>query len=218
MSDRAPPPRPRAEPRLATRPPPPVILASTSATRARILASAGVRAEIVAPQVDERPTKTRLVANRARADVVATELAELKARAVSKLHPEALVIGADQVLDCDGKLFDKPADREGAKRQLRELRGKRHRLVSAVALAGRGEVTWKHAEAAVLFMRVFSDAFLDTYLASAADAVQNSVGGYQLEGLGAQLFTKVEGDYFTVLGLPLLPLLDQLRRAGVLAS
>lgn len=211
--------KPRIEPRLvSTRPAPTVILASSSSTRARLLSAAGVTVEIVKPEVDERPAKTRLVANRARADKVATELAELKALAVSKKHPDALVIGADQVLDCDGKLFDKAADHESAKRQLKELRGKRHRLVSAVALATHGAITWSHADTAILSMRVFSDTFLDAYLILATDAVLHSVGAYQLEGLGAQLFTKVEGDYFTVLGLPLLPLLDQLRRAGVLAA
>ncbi len=210
--------KPRIEPRLVTRPAQTVILASASATRARLLNAAGVTAEIVKPNVDERPTKTRLIANRTRADKVATELAELKALAVSKKFPDALVIGADQVLDCDGKLYDKPADHESAKRQLKELRGKRHRLISAVALAANGAITWSHTDAATLSMRVFSDTFLDAYLILATDAVLNSVGAYQLETLGAQLFTKVEGDYFTVLGLPLLPLLDQLRRAGVLAS
>jgi septum formation protein len=207
----------RIEPRMAT-PAPQVILASSSTTRARLLTAAGVTAEVVKPMVDERAAKTKLGANRARADKVATELAELKALAVSKRHPDALVIGADQVLDCDGKLYDKAADHDSAKRQLKELRGKRHRLVSAVVLASQGAVTWRHVDAATLSMRVFSDAFLDAYLILATDAVLNSVGAYQLESLGAQLFTKVEGDYFTVLGLPLLPLLDQLRRAGVLAS
>ena len=210
--------KPRIEPRLVARPAPAVILASSSAARARMLAAAGVTAEIVPAQVDERPTKTRLAANRAGAEKVATELAELKALAVSKQHPEALVIGGDQVLDCDGRLIDKPMDRDTAKRQLRDLRGKRHRLTSAVALAMRGAVTWRHAESATLSMRVFTDTFLDAYLVLADDAVLQSVGAYQLEGIGAQLFTKVEGDYFTVLGMPLLPLLDQLRRAGALAS
>lgn len=208
----------RIEPRLVARTAPVVILASTSATRMKLLAEAGVTAQSVPPEVDERPVKTRLASNRARAEKVATELAELKAVAVSKLHPEALVIGADQVLDCDGKLFDKPTGLDGAKRQLKELRGKRHRLISAVATAMKGEVVWSHAESATLSMRVFSDTFLDAYLALAGESVVGSVGAYQLEALGAQLFTKVEGDFFTVLGLPLLPLLDQLRRAGAIPS
>ncbi|HEY1722587.1 MAG TPA: nucleoside triphosphate pyrophosphatase [Magnetospirillaceae bacterium] len=208
----------RIEPRLVARTAPTVILASTSTTRMKLLADAGVTAQSIAPEVDERPVKTRLTSNRARAEKVATELAELKALAVSKLHPDALVIGADQVLDCDGKLLDKPGGIDVAKRQLKDLRGKRHRLISAVAIAQKGEITWSHAESATLSMRVFSDTFLDAYLALAGEAVLGSVGAYQLEALGAQLFTKVEGDFFTVLGLPLLPLLDQLRRAGAIPS
>lgn len=200
------------------RPAPTLLLASTSATRLRLLAEAGVAVEAVAPEVDERPVKVRLTASRARAEQVATTLAEMKAAAVSRQRPEALVIGADQVLDCDGKLLDKPAGRDGARRQLKELRGKRHRLVTAVAVAAKGEIAWRHAEAATLTMRVFSDAFLEAYLERAGEAVTSAVGAYQLEGLGAQLFTKVEGDFFAILGLPLLALLDQLRRAGAIAS
>ncbi len=197
---------------------PPLLLASTSATRMRLLAEAGVTAEAVAPEVEERPVKVRLAATRARAEQVATALAEMKAVDVSRRRPDAIAIGADQVLDCDGKLFDKPTGRDGARRQLKDLRGKRHRLVTAVALAVKGEVTWRHAEAATLTMRVFSDAYLESYLDRAGDAVTSSVGAYQLEGLGAQLFSKVEGDFFAILGLPLLALLDQLRRAGAIAS
>lgn len=200
------------------RPAPTLLLASTSATRLRLLAEAGVAVEAVAPEVDERPVKVRLTASRARAEQVATTLAEMKAAAVSRQRPEALVIGADQVLDCDGKLLDKPSGRDGARRQLKELRGKRHRLVTAVAVAAKGEIAWRHAEAATLTMRVFSDAFLEAYLERAGEAVTSAVGAYQLEGLGVQLFTKVEGDFFAILGLPLLALLDQLRRAGAIAS
>jgi septum formation protein len=209
--------KPRAEPRLVSRAAPVVILASTSPTRLRLLIEAGVTVEALSPEIDERAVKTRL-GNRARAEAVATELAGLKAVAISKQNPDAVVIGADQVLDCDGKLFDKPVGLDGARRQLKDLRGKRHKLVSTVAIAQNGEVTWKHAESATLSMRVFSDTFLDAYLALAGDKVVGSVGAYQLEALGAQLFTKVEGDFFTVLGLPLLPLLDQLRRAGAIPA
>jgi len=195
-----------------------LVLASTSESRARLLAAAGIGVESVAPGVDEHPVKVKHAASRMRADQLAAALAELKATAVSRQHPEALVIGADQVLDCDGKWFDKPAGREAAKRQLKELRGRRHRLVTAVAVAAKGEVEWRHVENAVMTMRVFSDAFLDTYLDQAGEAAFGSVGAYQLEGLGALLFAKVEGDYFAILGLPLLPLLDHLRRAGALAA
>jgi len=137
---------------------------------------------------------------------------------VSGRMPDAVVIGADQVLDCDGKWFDKPGGRDSALRQLKELRGKRHRLVTAVAVAAKGAVAWKHVEAATMTMRVFSDAFLADYLDRAGEAAWGSAGGYQLEGLGAQLFAKIEGDFFAILGLPLLPLLDHLRRAGALRS
>jgi septum formation protein len=208
----------RIEPRLVVRAAPAVILASTSPTRLRLLTEAGVIVQAIAPEVDERPVKTRLAGNRARGDTVAAELAGLKAVAVSKHHTQAVVIGADQVLDCDGKLFDKPVGIDGARRQLKDLRGKRHKLISAVALAQNGAVTWSHTETTTLSMRVFSDTFLEAYLALAGDKVMDCVGAYQLEALGAQLFTKVEGDFFTVLGLPLLPLLDQLRRVGALPS
>ncbi len=195
-----------------------VVLASTSAARARMLDAAGVAARIVAPQVEERPVKVKLAAGRARAETVAATLAELKAVAVSRDHPESLVIGADQVLDCDGKLFDKPGGADGAKRQLRELRGKRHRLVTAAAVATGGDVMWRHVATATLTMRVFSDAFLDAYLERAGKDILSSVGAYQIEGLGAQLFARLEGDYFVILGLPLLPLLDHLRLAGAIGS
>jgi septum formation protein len=195
-----------------------IILASTSPTRLALLIAAGLAVRSVAPQVDERPVKVRLAASRVRAETVATTLAEAKAVAVSKQTLDALVIGADQVLDCDGKLFDKPTGRDGAKRQLKELRGKRHRLVSAVAVAVAGIVTWKHVATASLTMRVFSDAFLDAYLDRAGEDIFGMVGGYRIEGLGAQLFAKVDGDHSTILGLPLLPLLDHLRLAGAIGS
>ena len=206
-------PAPAAAPR-----PRPILLASTSADRARILASAGIAAESVAPGIEEHPIKVKHAANRMRADQLATALAELKAETVSKGRPEALVIGADQVLDCDGKWYDKPGGRDAARRQLKELRGKRHRLVTAVAVAAKGEVEWRHVESAVLTMRVFSDPFLEAYLDRAGDSIFGSVGAYQFEGIGALLFAKVEGDFFAILGLPLLPLLDHLRRVGALLA
>jgi septum formation protein len=128
------------------------------------------------------------------------------------------VIGADQVLDCDGVLFDKPADPGAARTQLLALRGRTHRLVSAVVLVRDGQRLWHHVGRADLKMRDFSTRFLDRYLESAGQAALSSVGAYQLEGIGAQLFAAIEGDYFTILGLPLLPLLDNLREHGVLPS
>ena len=195
-----------------------IILASTSATRLAMLEAAGLAVRVVAPEVDERPVKVKLAATRVRAETVASTLAELKAVAVSKQFPDAIVIGADQMLDCDGRLFDKPVGRDGAKRQLRDLRGKRHRLISAVAVAVAGEVVWKHVATASLSMRVFSDAFLDAYLEQAGDDVLGSVGAYRIEGLGAQLFAKLDGDHSVILGMPLLPLLDHLRLAGAIGS
>ena len=131
---------------------------------------------------------------------------------------DAVVIGGDQTLVCEDRLFDKPADIEAAHRQLRELRGRVHVLHSAVSVARNGTIEWRHIDAARLSMRAFSDEFLTRYVAACQDWLTSSVGGYRLEGLGAQLFDQVEGDYFTILGLPLLPLLGWLRQAGVLRS
>jgi septum formation protein len=196
----------------------PILLASTSATRVRILESAGVHAAQIAPEVDEAPVKATLGQAHASAERAATALAELKACTVSARHPEAIVIGADQMLDLEGTWFDKPGERGAARRQLTQLRGRRHRLVTAVAVAAGGEAKWRYVETAALTMRPFSDAFLDAYLDRAGSAVLGCVGAYQLEGLGAQLFSLVEGDFFGILGLPLLPLLDRLRREGAIES
>ena len=147
---------------------------------------------------------------------VAEVLAELKAVRVSTRRPGALVIGADQMLDCDGAWFDKPADRDAARAQLLALRHKTHRLTSSVVAVRDGRRVWHHTESAKLTMRNFSEGFLDRYLEQAGAAVLSSVGAYQLEGLGAQLFLQVEGDFFTILGLPLLALMDFLRENGEL--
>jgi septum formation protein len=145
------------------------------------------------------------------AEDVALALADSKARAVSARRPGAIVVGADQILECEGRWFDKPATVEEAARHLRALRGRTHRLVSAVVAVRDGERRWRHAAEARLTMRDFSDRFLEDYLARSGPAILESVGAYRLEGLGAQLFARIEGDYFTILGLPLLPLLDFLR-------
>lgn len=149
---------------------------------------------------------------------VATQLAAAKAASVSEAHPDALVIGADQVLDLDGAVFDKPADLPTARDHLRQLRRKTHALHAAVALACGGAIVWRHVESAQLTMRGFSDAFLDAYLVASGDRVLGSVGAYQLEGLGLQLFEAIDGDYTTILGLPMLPLLAELRRMGHLSD
>jgi len=194
---------------------PPLILASKSTARAALLRNAGVDFAVDAAAIDEDAVKASLRADGRSAEEVALALAEMKAARVSRAHPGALVVGADQLLDCEGAWFDKPADRDGARRDLLALRGRTHRQISAVCVVVEGATLWRHAEAARLAMRPFSDAFLDDYLARAGEEICACVGAYRLEDLGAQLFSRVEGDYFTILGLPLLPLLEFLRDHGV---
>jgi len=195
-----------------------VILASTSRTRGMILTNAGVAFTAIAPGVDEDTIKASLRAEGASAAEAAEALAEVKAIRLSGRHHDALVIGADQMLVSEDRWYDKPTDRAAARRQLQELRGKSHQLVtSAVVMLG-GQRIWHHVERATLTMRPFSEAFLDLYLDQAGEDILSSVGAYQLEGMGAQLFSKVEGDHFVILGLPLLPLLDFLRVHGVLTQ
>ena len=194
----------------------PLILASASTARAGMLCAAGVEIEIIRARVDESELKLALKQQGADPETAAIALAELKALQVSRSRPGRLVLGADQMLDCDGAWFDKPEDRAAARDQLLTLRGKTHRLTSAAVLARDGQRIWHHAAAAKLTMRAFTDAFLEGYLDRAGDAVLGSVGAYQLEGLGAQMFQKIDGDFFTILGLPLLPVLDILREQGAL--
>ncbi|ARJ66426.1 septum formation protein Maf [Magnetospirillum sp. ME-1] len=193
-----------------------IVLASGSAARARMLAESGIHFTVQVAAVDEQAVKDSLAAETRNPARVAEVLAELKAMRVSSHHPGALVIGADQMLDCDGAWFDKPADIKAAREQLLALRHKTHRLTSAVVAVRDGRRVWHHTESARLTMRNFSEAFLDRYLEQAGDVVLSSVGAYQLEGLGAQLFLTVEGDFFTILGLPLLALMDFLRENGEL--
>jgi septum formation protein len=195
---------------------PPLVLASTSISRRALLHGAGLRFDAVAPDVDEAAAKRELTG--ADAMAIALALADRKALAVSRRHAGATVIGGDQTLACDGRMFDKPDDIDAARAQLRALRGRVHELQSAVSVARDGVVAWRHVEAARLSMRPFSDAFLDRYVEVAGASMMTSVGAYRLEGPGAQLFDRIDGDYFTILGLPLLPLLDWLRAAGVLRS
>lgn len=195
-----------------------VILASASRTRGAILAAAGVPFTAVAPGIDEESVKAGLRAEGATAAEAAEALAEIKAARLSAGFPDALVIGADQMLVCGERWYDKPADRAEARRQLLELGGKTHRLSSAAVAMLAGRRVWHHVEAAELTMRPFGEGFIDGYLDKAGEAVLSSVGGYQLEGLGAQLFARVQGDHFVILGLPLLPLLDFLRTQGVVPS
>lgn len=195
----------------------PVVLASKSAARRAVLEGAGVPFEAVVAGVDEDAVKAGLLGEGASVRDIADALAELKAIKVSRKSP-ALVIGADQTLEFEGKLYDKAETAEEARARLQALRGKAHKLHSAVVVAKDGAPIWREVATATLTMRDFSDAFLDEYLAVEGDEALGSVGCYRLEGPGAQLFSKIEGDYFAILGLPLLGLLDLLRRHGVLST
>lgn len=193
----------------------PLVLASASASRAAMLESAGLTFDAVPANVDEEMVKDSLRAEGSDAAGLADALAELKALKVSERRPEAFVIGADQVLVLDDKWFDKPADRTAARANLLELSGKSHRLVSAAVVMQGGRRIWGRTDHATLLMRPLTEAFVDAYLDAAGEQVLSSVGCYQLEGLGAHLFARVDGDWFTILGMPLLPLLDFLRGHGV---
>ncbi len=195
-----------------------LVLASGSATRRALLEAAAIPFEIAPADVDEAAIRDSMLAeNPATPHArVALTLAEEKAKAVSAQIPGALVIGADQVLSFEGRLFEKPKDRADARAALLALRGKTHTLHSAVVLAENGETVWHDGADAHLTMRAFSDAALDGYLDTAGDAVLTSVGAYQIEGPAIQLFAGVEGDHATILGMPLLPLVIELLRRGVL--
>jgi len=195
-----------------------IILASASRVRAGLLRQAGLEFDVKPPHVDEDEIKLSLRAEKAPPQQVAEALAELKARRVSDPGDQSFVIGCDQMLACGDDWFDKPTDLATARRQLLALRGRTHHLHAAVAVARGGGIVWRHRQSAALTMRSFSEAFLDAYLAQAGAAVLTSVGGYQLESLGVQLFERIEGDYFTILGLPLLPLLDFFRANNLMRT
>lgn len=192
-----------------------LILASASPARARVLSAAGIAFEQMPAAVDEEDMKAAMHAENAPPEDAAAGLAELKATRVSSRAPGALVVGADQILDCSGAWFDKPADRAAAEASLRALSGRAHTLVSAVCVVRDGTRLWHGVGQATLHMRTLEPDFIAAYLDAAGPEVLSSVGVYQLEGLGAHLFTRIEGDYFTILGLPLLPLLSFLREHGV---
>jgi septum formation protein len=193
-----------------------IILASTSTTRQVMLKNAGVSFDSVRPEVDERA----LIAQNSEwaAQDIALELAAAKAREVSNRFPETVVVGADQVLALGQVIYSKPRNIDECIKQLSELRGKSHRLISGVACARANKVFWTATDVATLQMRNFSDEFLHDYIAKNNASCTMSVGGYQIEGLGLQLFDRIEGNYFTILGLPLMQLLEQLRQLGELQS
>lgn len=195
-----------------------LLLASGSATRLAMLCAAGLDVEAVPPRVDEEAAKAALLAEGHGARSVADALAELKGARVSLRHPEALVIGADQTLDLKGRLLSKPASPEEALEQLRDLVGQTHSLFSAAVIHQGGEPIWRHVAEARLSLRRMSDTWLAAYVARNWDAIRHSVGGYLVEGEGAQMMERVEGDHFTVLGLPLLPLIGFLQLRGDIPS
>lgn len=193
-----------------------LVLASQSPARRRLLEAAGVPFIAESPRVDEAEVKASLQAAGASPEQAAEQLAELKALKVSQRHPGAIVVGCDQLLVCEGRWFDKPADRAAALTQLEALQGRPHRLVTSVVAARDGQRLWHHQEAPRVTLRRLDRAALERYLDAAGEGVLASVGAYHLEGLGAQLMARVEGDAFAIQGLPLLPLLDFLRANRVL--
>jgi septum formation protein len=195
-----------------------IILASSSAIRRQLLANAGVQIETLPARIDENAIRVGLAAEQASPRDVADTLAEMKARKVAERNPDALVIGCDQVLEFQQTVWGKPDTADAALAQLRALRGQTHRLLSAVVLYDRREPVWRHVAEVRLTMRPFSDAFLDGYITRNWPGVQESVGAYKLEEEGIRLFSAIEGDYFTVLGLPLLPLLNYLGQRGFIPS
>lgn len=197
-----------------------VILASGSSARRSMLAAAGVDFRVVPADVDEEAIRVSLrqADPFVSATHIARDLARAKAEEISRRNPDALVIGADQILEIGRDIATKPSDMQAARTALRMMAGRTHRLVSAVCLASGGSLVWEYFDVASLAVRDLSEEFLDEYIARAGDGVCASVGGYELEGLGIQLFERIDGDYFTILGMPLLPLLAELRNRGRLKA
>lgn len=192
-----------------------LILASASTARRRLLENARLDFVSEAAQVDERLLEQEIPETERTPTATAVHLAIAKARAVSLRHPLSIIIGCDQTMSLGADIFHKATDRLGVERTLRQLRGKTHHLNSAVCLVRNGEVLWNHMSVSAMRMRDFSEQFLNGYIDRNAASVLGSVGCYQLEGEGIQLFEAIDGDYFSILGLPLLPLLDELRKLGV---
>ena len=197
---------------------PRLVLASASTTRRAVLAAAGLHFEAVATGVDEDAIKAAAQAEAVPPADAALMLADAKAERIARRDPDALVIGCDQLLVCEGRWFDKPAGIAAARAHLLALRGRSHQLVTAITCHRHGGRVWQHVAVPRLTMRDVSDAFLDAYLAAEGEAVTHSVGAYRIEGPGGQLFSKVEGEHAAILGVPLIALLGFLRQHGVLLS
>ena len=195
----------------------PIILASGSKIRAQILQDADVPFKVLSKPVDEAAIKSAMLSEGSRLRDIADALAEAKSMRVSRNEP-GLVIGADQIMTMDGELFDKPPTIEAARERLLSMRGKVHKLIGAIVISEGGAPVWRHVSIVTLHVRNFSDEWLENYISAEGDLMTKSVGAYRFEGRGAQLFSKVDGDSFSIMGLSLLPLLDYLRLRGALKS
>lgn len=193
-----------------------LILASASASRQMLMRNAGLRFSSIPAAIDERAIDARLEAAGATPETIALELAKAKAVAVSRLYPDDYVIGSDQTMSLENSIYHKAKDIAEAHANLLSLSGKTHRLNCGIAIAKNGEIVWEAISLAEMTMRDLSPGYISRYLKRAGSQVLSSVGAYQLEGEGIQLFTSIDGDYFTILGLPLLPLLIQLRELGLI--
>lgn len=193
-----------------------IVLASGSAIRATMLRNAGVEFDVAKPNIDEDAIRTAMISEAALPRDIADCLAEAKARKISQKHPEALVLGSDQVLAHEKDILSKPTSVQDAKDQLTRLSGNRHSLLSAAVLYDAGEPVWRHVGEVRLTMRQLSAAYVDDYVARNWESIRHSVGGYKIEEEGIRLFSRIEGDYFTILGLPLLQLLTYLTMRGTL--
>ena len=196
----------------------PLILASGSAIRADLFRRANVPVEVIPARIDEDAIKAALLADQAMPRDIADALAEAKARKIAARYPDRLVLGCDQVLDVDGNLLSKPETSDDARDQLRQMRGKRHMLLSAAVIYDQARPVWRHVGIVRLHMHDFSDAYLDDYLARNWESIRHAVGAYKLEEEGPRLFTRIEGDHFNVLGLPLLEILSYLALRGTLPT